>query len=175
MNDIPDPNHDFLESLLAGPLPAAENHLRQSLRQQTSTMLRRRKYRRWLTQAGALAACYVAGMFTLWLWMPGHGPTSSATDVVVVQETATIPIAEHSETQVSPVVLERLGAVANKDQKAELLRQAGERYVEERGDWRSAVHCFAQSIDAAPLEERSISPSDNWLVMALKEARQKQQ
>lgn len=55
----------------------------------------------------------------------------------------------------------------------DLYRQAGDRCSTEEGDLASALRCYGQALDAAP-DQVAVNPQDNWLLIALKQARQKE-
>src|SRR5216117_3102855 len=91
MSDTPGPEKDAFDDLLAAEgLPAADETWRQDLLRRTSRVLRRR--RRW-KRAGfvaALAACYVAGLATMRLWVP---PTPG------IDDKAEAPLASGADRQ----------------------------------------------------------------------------
>ena len=62
----------------------------------------------------------------------------------------------------------------SRDNRAALFFEVARRYLEEQHDLDSALRCYSQALDAAPRETLAIRPEDNWLVMALKQARQKE-
>jgi hypothetical protein len=54
-------------------------------------------------------------------------------------------------------------------------RHIGDHYLGDTGDISLAVAGYSQALDLATEEERTISPGqDNWLLMALKDARTKE-
>ena len=55
-----------------------------------------------------------------------------------------------------------------------LYRAAGDHYLDDAGDVRSAVRCYCQLLDAEGDEETTIRAEDSWLLMALKEAKQRE-
>ena len=57
---------------------------------------------------------------------------------------------------------------------AALYRQAGERYLREDADPYAAVRCYRQSLDAAGPDALAVSADDDFLLMALKDARQRE-
>ena len=64
-------------------------------------------------------------------------------------------------------------AFDSRENRAALFFEVAQRYLEKQ-DYDSALRCYRQALDAAPKEELAIRSDDNWLVMALKEARQKE-
>jgi hypothetical protein len=59
-------------------------------------------------------------------------------------------------------------------ERVRLLLEAGDRYIADHHDLASAVRCYRQALDAAPDDVLEINPNDNWLVMAMKLDRQKE-
>jgi hypothetical protein len=56
----------------------------------------------------------------------------------------------------------------------ELYRQAGDSYMEEEHDPQSALRCYTNALDHGTKQDLTISADDNWLLMAIKGARQKE-
>jgi hypothetical protein len=73
-----------------------------------------------------------------------------------------------------PALVREWQAAENPDKRAILFRQAGDRYVAEGSDWESALRCYSGALNAGTEADLAISPDDNWLLMALKDARQKE-
>jgi hypothetical protein len=166
MSDTParDPCADFL----ATPPPVSvDGALRQRLLEQTTRIIRRRI---WLKRAGwaaALAACYLAGAVTVYLL---HSPAPA--QIVIVKQSAPPPV-EATTARLTAFVLENQ-ALDSVQPRPELYRLAGDRYVAESGDLQSALRCYRQALDEASEQDLQIKPEDNWLLIALKEARQKE-
>ncbi len=55
-----------------------------------------------------------------------------------------------------------------------MYKQAGDRYMTEQSDPQSALRCYGNALDNGTEQDRSISTDDNWLLMAIKDARQKE-
>jgi len=170
---VPDP----LDGLLQPPPPApADDGLRRRLLDRTTRALRRRRRWRTLAWAAALAACYAAGVLTTFWLAPRR------VEVVQVQpapapapETQPAPVAP-AATDVdatSAVALEWKAFDADKP-RPDLYRQAGDRYMQEKADPESAVRCYGQSLDGASDKDLAISPDDDYLLMVVKAARQKE-
>jgi hypothetical protein len=188
MIDPPFSSGDSLEQFLKTRVSSdTAEPLRQALLQQTLHRLRRRQRAKRLATVAALAACYAAGLVTMRLWMqPATRPApqfvlhqhSENTLEAPPRETArphpsdAVPVAplQETEAEASPLVLERLAA-ASKTRRAQLYREAGDRYLENQGDMQGALRCYALALEAAPDAELSISAKDSWLLMALKKAR----
>jgi hypothetical protein len=169
-----DPVDQFLETDFTGPAPQP---LHQTLLAQTTRLLQRRGRWRRLAWAGALAACFLAGMVTMALWRPAE-PDLQETQRPAPRDIPQPPEKSEPEkpTPELPASLVDLEwhAFDSRDNRATLFFQVGRRYLEEQNDLDGALRCYRQALDAAPQEELAIRPDDNWLVMALKEARQKE-
>jgi hypothetical protein len=179
---------DEIDQILAADLSTAHNEtLRQAVLVQTTRSLRRRRGLRRLRFALALSFCYTAGLLTMQVWkssstvpLPTAGPAFAKIEThnekqpvgapPVLEEPAQVPL--EMDQSVPAVVLERIGASPNTENRAVYYRLAGDRYLELDGDLASAVRCYKQSLDAASETELAISTSDNWLFMAMKKARQ---
>jgi hypothetical protein len=55
--------------------------------------------------------------------------------------------------------------------RSDLYREAGNRYASQEYDLSAALRCFSSSLDAAPMEELTTNRNDHWLLMAIKDAR----
>jgi hypothetical protein len=58
--------------------------------------------------------------------------------------------------------------------RAELYREAGDRYLSAESDPESALRCYTAALDAGAGADRAVAPADSWLLMALKDAREKE-
>ena len=83
------------------------------------------------------------------------------------------PVNERS-TPVSASTLE-WQALENEKPSPKTYREAGDRYLAEGMDVASALRCYRRSLEQSPVEERESSTRDPWLLMALKDARRKEQ
>jgi hypothetical protein len=172
----PDPLDDLLR-----PSNASGNEtLRRQLLERTTRVLRGRRRRRLVAYAAALAVCYVAGLLTVYCF--GPRPIER---IEIVQKS---PGAEPSPVQsqpapVAPVVpvAKPSSAVAaewkafDSDQhRRELYRQAGDRYLTEDADPASALRCYGQALNGSSDKDLAISANDDYLLMLVKNARQKE-
>ena len=168
------PVEQFLGTDFAGPAPTA---LRQALLAKTARVLRRRRWRRRLAWAGALAACFVAGMGTMTFWRNSAPPASQEQldSPVAAEKEQVALVTRHARHEPPPSLLElEWRAFDSSDNRAALFFAVARRYFEEQHDFDSALRCYRQALDVASKEDLAIRPDDNWLVMALKEARQKE-
>jgi hypothetical protein len=180
MNDIPDPVPSPADELLASLVPLPINAaLEEALRQQTTGVVRRRRWLRRCAFAVALAACYAAGLLTMH-WLP---PTSSRQESVPERSSElassaaaskAAPDVPNAATDDAPPVALEWQALDNPSGSPALLRVAGDRYLQETGDLASAVRCYRNLLDEESGAEPTISTDDSWLLMALKEAKQRE-
>jgi hypothetical protein len=170
MTDTPEPC-DPLERLLAPPAVAADEELRPTVLARTAAVLRRRRAARRIVYAAGLAACYLAGLLSArWL-----SPAEPLERVVVVRPTPdrSPPAPGKAERPESAADLERK-ARADEGRRADLYRRAGDLYAGEQGDLEAALRCYSRSLDASAEEDLAPAPDDHWLLMAIKDAREKE-
>ena len=107
------------------------------------------------------------------------GPRQTERVVVVVKQPAPetpvvpAPVAKPATPPPSAVALEWKAFDADKP-RPDLYRQAGDQYLHEDADPASAVMCYGQSLNGASDKDLDISPDDDYLLMIVKEARQKE-
>lgn len=187
MTDTPDP----LEGLLfRPPASGAEDPLRQALFVQTARHLGRSRRRKRLLVAAAMAGCFGMGALSMRLLMPADPGNKSAL-VAQPAERQVRPKPEMpppaprgapphpkdrpgatAESEDTALALE-WRAVESKDQRFELYRRAGDRYLEEN-DVESALRCYRGAVAAGSARQCAISADDNWLLMAVKQDRHKE-
>jgi hypothetical protein len=109
-----------------------------------------------------LAACFAAGLFTGRL---GNEPVPAPEKRLVV---AGRPV----PTPPSPLTLE-WQALDSPQPRPDVYRSAGDRYDED-GDYQSALRCYRGALDTGSDKDLAIAPEDSWLLMVLKDARQKE-
>lgn len=182
-NLLPDPVERFLEQSPAAP-PSGE--ARQALLLQTQKVVRGRRLRKRLGLALALLACYLAGAATMQAWVRGFRSRPEITNLQGTSEpeqglaqqgsltpmnpTPPVPIEMDPD---APAALVELIAARSPAHQALLYRSAGDRYWRELGDVESALRCYRLAL-ASPESDLSLDPEDNWILMALKQARQKE-
>jgi len=151
--------------------------LRQVLLTKTTRIVRRRM---WLKRAGilvALAACYGAGLLTMHWATPNGGQAEMR-----VAKASVEPDAKKSEPQVevsppaeaSAEILERWALLVAREQRSAFFRRAGDRYYDRHNDLEGALRCYRAALDAGSEDDLQVAAEDNWLLMALKEARSKE-
>jgi hypothetical protein len=166
-DDPPDPFDD----LLAAPRAARDVEvLRQKVLAETNRVLRRRRRVRQFARAAGLAACVALALFgARWLIAPAP-PVPSA-----VAERPSPPESRPTlaDPDLSPVALE-WRAFDSPGRQAELFRQAGDRYLAAGEDLQAALRCYGNALDAGSEDDQKPAASDSWLLMAIKDARQKE-
>lgn len=166
MTDIPEPESLPPHPLLAASAPIADGRLREAVFAQTVRVLWRRRVARRLAHGAVLVACFVAGLLTAEGLRPAAPPREK---VIVTVAPAPAPVPPAAE----PAELERL-AQRSPERRGDLYRRAGDLYASEQGDLSSALRCYSESLDAGNDKDLTISTDDHWLLMAIKDARQKE-
>ena len=141
---------DLLDGLLRPPSPGeGDEALRRRLLERT-TALRRGRRLRVAVWATALAACYVAGLLTMFWLAPRR------VEIVRVQEPAapapapapqSLPAPPVPPAPASAVALEWKAFDSDKP-RPDVYRQAGDQYLRE-DDPASAMRCYGQSLNGA--------------------------
>jgi hypothetical protein len=57
---------------------------------------------------------------------------------------------------------------------AAVLLRAGDHFLNEEGDPAAALRCYSGALNAGSEDDAKFSPDDNWLLMAIKNAREKE-
>ena len=175
MNEPNDSLDDPLDASLGviGGQPAADQ-LRAAVLAQTIGVMRRRRRLKRCALAGCLLGCYLAGIGTVGTWRPGgkEEPRVAAEQVMTPESQRRKPLPPLSPR---PADLDKSHVVVAKLTPFESWRRIGDHYLRESGDISLAVAGYSQALDLASDEERAIAPGqDNWLLMALKDARVKE-
>jgi hypothetical protein len=165
MNDFT-PEPDPLGELLAPP--AAETPgLRPRLADATAALLRRRRRLRRLARVAALVACCVA-CFAAGRFTPRAGPLPAAkAEPAPKRPEAPPPLPAGA----SAVALE-WSAVDAPSGRVELFRRAAARYLTVEADPLGAARCYGRALDEGGPEDLAIGADDDWLLLAIKDARQ---
>jgi hypothetical protein len=168
-----DPMNDDLDALLAPPpLPPEAAAFRQAVLERTTAVLRRRRRLKQVAWVCGLAACYVAGMLTMRWITPSPIP-----QVVEVQpepkHEQPEPKKETAPRPLTAVAVENL-ALDSTENRAELYRQAAELY-RQQGDYANWLRCKDNALDAAKKADLAVAPDDDFITIALKRDRQKQE
>jgi hypothetical protein len=185
MHDIFARDPDPLENILRPPSSPANEAVRQEVYAQTRRILRRRHRLRQLVYAAALAASFAAGLLIMGLTFSGERGRISAPSAQAPSEQA--PSAQTSppqskdfealpqpRSQETDALAMEWDAFDSTEHRGELYQQAGDRYMTEESDPQSALRCYSNALDNATTEDLAISTNDNWLLMVIKDARQKE-
>jgi hypothetical protein len=172
-NIFPDP----LDAMLPPRAPSeADEPLRRRLLERTTRALRRRRRVRFVAWATALAACYAAGMVTMHWLAPRQSSTVEIVKSPPAPAAASVPPPAPppppDAAPTSAVALEWKAFDADKP-RPDLYRQAADQY-RRADDPASALRCYGQSLNGASDKDLAISPDDDYLLMIVKEARQKE-
>jgi hypothetical protein len=146
--------------------------LRQALLAQTVRLLPRRRRWRVLAAAGALAACFVLGMLTMWQLRPA--PADRPTVAEEKQPALQAPPPKAPLTRGTALVREWQAFDSKGKERAALFTQAGAQYLHDDHNPDAALRCYRQALAAATPDELEVRPEDDWLVMALKTARKQE-
>lgn len=160
---------DELDALLHVATPPLSPQLELHILRRTSWIVHGRVWRRRVTTIFVLAAAFALGAGSALLVRPTPLRTLESTVMLAPAPAPAVPML----TTLSELELQ--AEQADNDERARLYFVAGKRYAQERGDWDSALRCYKQALDAAPLAAEQIDPkTDDWLLMSLKIERQKE-
>ena len=171
-----DPIDEFLGQ---GTGSETNDRLRLNVFQKTSRVLRRRRWLRRTGLATGLGACYAAGILTMWLasspFSPGRAGSVSDRRSAEGEQ----PAGNHLDDPLPPpqqpesALAMEWHALDSTEPRPDLFRQAGDQYMA-ADDLESAMRCYRGALDSASPEELEISANDNWLLIELKKAKQKE-
>jgi negative regulator of sigma E activity len=180
--------HDFfsrepdpIEAMLRPPAQPDSDTLRKSVYTQTMRVLRRGRLLRQFAFAASLLLSFAAGVGVMRI----TARTDSGDQVESEARRAggvspLIPPghpgadAPRSPTPDDSALDAEWIAFDSTDRRSELYRKAGDRYINDEKDLQSALRCYSNSLDDGTEQDLAISPDDNWLLMAIKDARQKE-
>ncbi len=172
-------NDDPLDDVLLPPMRESYVGLRDALRERTAGVVRRRRYRRRAIQVIAAAAAQGAIATAVVAWLIASGTLAwRERDVPAPREKLVVenrdmplevrPPRLENAAPLSAVALEWQAFDAAPEQQPALYFQAGQRYFDVHNDLESALRCYRQAFDSGSEELLTVSPTDNWLVMAIK-------
>jgi hypothetical protein len=163
---------DPIEAMLRPPSPPENEPLRQEVYTQTRHLLHRRRRLRQFAYAASLLVSFAAGALATWMALPARS-ASKGTPLPAPVANKETPTKEEDLVKTPALDAEWI-AFDSADHRSELYRQAGDRYIKEENDLQSALRCYSNALDNATEQDLAISPDDNWLLMAIKDARQKE-
>lgn len=118
--------------------------------------------RRWVRRACVVlivAAAYAAGVATPAVF--GHRAEPARTEPSTIHQPVTTPLRAPD--------LESRALTVSGDERAILLKAAGDRYLTETGDVEAALRCYRGVLSLASSDQRThFDPADTWLLAALK-------
>ncbi|MBN1418261.1 MAG: hypothetical protein JXP34_05760 [Planctomycetes bacterium] len=145
--------------------PGAAGGFRDALLARTLGAVRARVRRRRAAHLVIVLLAYAAGAATVHVLTGSPGAGGSAPRPAISEPAAIRPAP-------TPDDLVRLAVRRPAEEKAGLLRTAGDRYLSERGDIEAALGCYRRSLDSRPSGDSvAVEPGDNWLLIALKQSR----
>lgn len=177
MHDIFSREPDPLDGMLRPPSPPDTEALRQTVYTQTRRVLHRRRRVRQFAYAAGLLVSFAAGLLAMRFATPA--PIPSPAPEVVVNPPKELPPPDKPPTPPSPTpqetaLAQEWRAFDSLKGRGALYREAGDRYLKEENDPQSALRCFSNALDNGTEEDLAISSNDNWLLMAIKDARLKE-
>jgi hypothetical protein len=173
MHDIFARDPDPLDGLLAPqPLPPETDALRQTIYSQTERALRRRRGVRRFAYAAALLISFAAGLLAMRAAMRDVPAPIPEERVRRQQESS--PTIQPQVPADEPALAREWRAFDSVEHRGELYQQAGDSYMTEEIDPQSALRCYTNALDSGTEKDLTISADDNWLLMAIKNARQKE-
>jgi hypothetical protein len=173
-NPLPEPLDDFLSR---PPHLPADGALQESLFRKTALV--RPQARRWPIAATVAAGVLLTLVVSYVVYRAGHDvvmPSRSDEQQRKIAGADTAKAKHDQETGPAPVLtaaqpqdLEWRAFDASDDhERARLYFQAGDLYLGEDQDIDGALRCYRQALACSDARELRFDPTDNWLVMALK-------
>jgi hypothetical protein len=183
MDDSSMAQADGADHLLGKIAPANAGELfKDSLRIRTTQRLRWQGWLHRLRLVTCLAVFYAAGLLTMGRLGSPHagGDQGDTTSSSLPDTVVTAPESAAKAREPRPALDRTQCAVAlewqaldSLEKRPDLFRAAGDRYLE-TSDVQSALRCYRNFLDASSENEAAIAPDDNWLLMALKESKQRE-
>ncbi|HTU20054.1 MAG TPA: hypothetical protein VMG10_18460 [Gemmataceae bacterium] len=178
MHDIFSRDPDPLDGMLCPPSPTDDEALRQMVYTRTRRVLHRRRRLRQFAYAAGLLLSFAVGAGAMRLTISGERGRVSAPSSQTASESSNKPLGAltrpRSPQSDDSALTQEWIAFDSEDHRGELYRQAGDRYMTEENDLQSALRCFSNALDNGAEEDLAISSDDSWLLMAIKDARQKE-
>lgn len=164
-------------------LPDHVAALRERVLRETTQVVRGHRRRKRTLRVAGWGMAYAAGVLSAWFGL--RQLTESPREAMTAQQTTpetkeAVARKEPSKTaapqrRTTPEELRARVAGANRDEQIDLLRRAGDLYLNERNDLRSAVTCYQQVLELAETPEQlAVLPDDSWLLAELKQAQRTQ-
>jgi hypothetical protein len=180
MHDIFSPEPDPLEGMLRPPSPTENETMRQAVYLRTRRVLSRRRRMRQVAYAAALLISFGAGLLVMRMTARSDsGERGASAPRSSEQQRADTRTEQGVDAPRSPrsddsALAREWDAFDSDEHRGEKYVQAGDRYLAEENDPQSALRCYGNALDSGNEEDLTISPNDNWLLMAIKDARQRE-
>ncbi len=183
MNDNDEPLVDGLDHIPESvfEVDGAPDDLREALWHRTSRAVRARPRRRRVAVVCAVAVAYAAGVATMFLGAPSEPAPSVQVAVSTPKPAEEVTVKPGQpvlsvQTLSDPELLALRIARAPKEERARLLQEVGDHYLNNLGDIKLATRVYRQSIKLLSAEERStFASTDTWLLASLKELSAKEE
>jgi hypothetical protein len=160
------------DDLLAPRQTPSNDTLRTEILHQTQRQLR--LVRRWrvVRQIGVGVALFTSGMGVMAL---NESDVQAVRIVQIQHQETSVPEPPKPEPKrLSPYELEQEAErTFVKAEAAKRYREAGDRYFREQGDYQAALRCYRNFMSEAEPQDMTVSPDDTTLLIALKQARTK--
>jgi hypothetical protein len=159
---------------LLSPHPwSANDRLRAEILASTARRVRNVRRLRIAARIGVCIACFTAGAAAMKL-RPVASPAPTYVYVEVEARPASRPDAPPPRSS-SPAQLELEAEKAiAKAESARRFREAGDLYLRDFADYRSALRCYRNFLDVAEAGDLVVTPDDTWLLTSLKRAREQE-
>jgi hypothetical protein len=168
---------DEIDDLLTPePPPPEPPELTAAVARAVARVQRRRRMVVRARRIVALAACYAAGLASMWYWSRPRQPDPRPEVVQRAPEPAPpVPAADADPYRNDPPErLERWAFIATGERRVALYRRAGDGYLA-RDDVQAALRCYRRALDGGSAADLAVhAETDTWLLMSLKVARQKE-
>jgi hypothetical protein len=168
------PEPDPVGELLAARPEPASAALRKAILGRTAGVLRRRRWTRRLAWAALLGICYLAGMMTPRPTSPPSAKGPEVATIAVPPAEIRPPTTTTRTTDDGTARALEWQAVEAEVGRSELFRRAGQRHLDREGDLLGAVRCYRHALEKPAPDDLTVHLEDDWLLMALKDARQKE-
>lgn len=152
--------HDPLDLLRPENVALDETLRRRTLARTLEAMHTQRRRQR-LRSMAALGSALAAGILLLVSLLPSRSVIPRAT------------ISQHEPIRPTSAVALEWQALDRPAEAPRLYKEAGDRYMEE-ADLESALRTYGSALDASKEDALDVSADDNWLLMAIKLARKKE-
>jgi hypothetical protein len=181
MNEFFSREPDPIEAMLRPPSPPDNETLRQALYARTTRVLHRRHRLRQFVYAASLLLSFAAGVGVMRITARTDSGGQVENEVRRAGGVSPLIPPNHqgadsprAPTPDDSALDAEWVAFDSTDRRSELYRKAGDRYIKDENDLQSALRCYGNSLDDGTEQNLAISPDDNWLLMAIKDARQKE-